>query len=157
MNLSEAVEKKAVILDCQAADKTELLNVLIEAVGGSRRIDKLDEVREAIFEREELSSTGMGYGVAMPHARIRAARFPVLGFTRHRQGVEYGSVDGQPVHLVFLLLTPCCNPELNVQLLGKLSRMCQDQDYRRRLMELKSPRDFMALMHEIDAANGYPA
>lgn len=157
MNLSEAVEKKAVLLDCAATDKSELLTVLIDAAGRSRRIGELEEAREAIFEREELSSTGMGYGVAMPHARIRSARFPVLGFARHAEGVDYGSVDGEPVHLVFLLLTPSSNPELNVQLLGKLSRMCQSAENRERLMKLESARDFMAFIHEIDAANGYPA
>jgi mannitol/fructose-specific phosphotransferase system IIA component (Ntr-type) len=156
MNLSEAVEKKAVLLDCAAADKTELLNTLIDAAGRSRRLKDVEAAREAIFEREELSSTGMGHGVAMPHARLKDVQFPVLGFARHAAGVDFDAVDGQPVKLVFLLLTPSSNPELNVQLLGKLSRMCSDADNRRRLARIDKVRDFMALIHEIDAANGFP-
>jgi len=156
MNLSEAVEKKAVLLDCAAADKEELLNELIDAAGRSRRLKDVDAAREAIFEREELSSTGMGHGVAMPHARLRDVQFPVLGFARHVAGVDFEAVDGEPVRLIFLLLTPSSNPELNVQLLGKLSRMCSSEENRERLKQIDKPRDFMAFIHEIDAANGFP-
>ena len=154
MNLSETIAKKAILLELKAGNKEELLDALIKAVGRSNRVKDPDAAREAIFEREELSSTGMGCGVAMPHARLKSVTFPVLGFARLTDGVDYGSVDSCPVRLVFLLLTPSTNPELNVQLLGKLSRICQGEENRRRLLELEKTSDFLAFIREMDAENG---
>jgi mannitol/fructose-specific phosphotransferase system IIA component (Ntr-type) len=156
MNLSDAIEKKAVLLDERYADKEELLEALTRAAGRSSRVKDPAAAREAIFEREELSSTGMGFGVAMPHARVKSVTFPVLGFVRLTEGVDYGSPDGLPVRLVFLLLTPSSNPELNVQLLGKLSRICQTEENRRRLLDLEKTGDFLAFIRESDALNGIP-
>ncbi|OGD79006.1 MAG: hypothetical protein A2Y64_04185 [Candidatus Coatesbacteria bacterium RBG_13_66_14] len=154
MNLSDAIEKKAVLLELKAGTKDELLKALIGAVGRSSRVKDPAAAREAILEREELSSTGMGYGVAMPHARVKSVTFPVLGFARLAGGVDYGSVDSEPVRLVFLLLTPATNPELNVQLLGKISRICQREDNRRRLLGVEKTGDFLTFIREMDAANG---
>jgi len=156
MNLSDAIEKKAVLLELQAGTKDELLKTLTQAVGRSGRVKDPAEAREAILEREALSPTGMGFGVAMPHARVKSVTFPVLGFARLAGGVDYGSVDGEPVRLVFLLLTPTTNPELNVQLLGKLSRICQQEGNRRRLMGLEKTGDFLTFIREMDAMNGIP-
>ena len=156
MNLSDAIEKKAVLLDVKTGTKDALLQTLTQAVGRSGRVKDPAEAREAILEREDLSSTGMGHGVAMPHARVKSVTFPVLGFARLDSGVDYGSVDGEPVRLVFLLLTPSSNPELNVQLLGKLSRICAQEDNRRLLLGLEKTGDFLAFIREMDAVNGIP-
>ena len=156
MNLSDAIEKKAVLLELEAGTKDELLKTLIGAVGRSSRVKDPAAAREAILEREGLSPTGMGYGVAMPHARVKSVTSPVLGFARLAKGVDYGSVDGEPVRLVFLLLTPSSNPELNVQLLGKLSRICQPEDNRRRLLGMEKTGDFLTFIREMDATNGVP-
>ncbi len=156
MNLSEAIEKKAILLELQVGDKEGLLDALTKAVGRSSRVKDPAAARAAILEREELSSTGMGNGVAMPHARLKSVTFPVLGFARLTDGVDFGSVDSNPVRLVFLLLTPSTNPELNVQLLGKLSRICQQEENRRRLLEIEKTGDFLAFIRESDAMNGIP-
>jgi len=156
MNLADVIEKKAILLELKAGTKDELLKTLTQAVGRSSRVKNPAAAREAILEREGLSPTGMGYGVAMPHARVKSVTFPVLGFARLAQGVDYGSVDGEPVRLVFLLLTPSSNPELNVQLLGKLSRICAQEDNRRRLMSLEKNGDFLAFIREMDVLNGVP-
>lgn len=156
MNLSDAIEKKAILLDHEAGDKDGLLEALTRAVCRSSRVKDPAAAREAILEREGLSPTGMGYGVAMPHARVKSVASPVLGFARLADGVEYGSVDGEPVRLVFLLLTPSSRPELNVGLLGRLSRICQREENRRRLLGVESSGDFLAFLREMDAANGAP-
>ncbi|MCK4592895.1 PTS sugar transporter subunit IIA [bacterium] len=156
MNLSEAIEKKAILLELKAGSKGELLDALTKAVGRSSRVKDPAAARGAILEREKLSSTGMGYGVAMPHARLKSVTFPVLGFARLTEGVDFGSVDSRPVRLVFLLLTPSTNPELNVQLLGKLSRICGQEENRRRLLEIEKTGDLLAFIRESDAENGIP-
>ncbi|HDR06277.1 MAG TPA: PTS sugar transporter subunit IIA [Candidatus Coatesbacteria bacterium] len=156
MNLSDAIEKKAVLLDLEAGDKDGLLETLTLAVCRSSRVKDSVAAREAILEREGLSPTGMGYGVAMPHARVKSVTSPVLGFASLADGVEYGSVDGEPVRLVFLLLTPSSHPELNVHLLGRLSRICQREENRRRLLGFEKPGDFLAFLREMDELNGAP-
>jgi len=157
MNLIEAIEKKALLLDCTAADKAELLEVMIKKLCKSSRVKGCDAVHEAIIEREELSSTGMGRGVAMPHARLSGVSFPTLGFARLPDGVDFDSVDGQPVKLVFMLLTPSSNPELNVQLLGKLSRICMKEENREKLLAVEKTTDLLTLVREWDAENGFGA
>ncbi len=157
MNLIEAIEKKALLLDCAATTKSELLETLIVKLCKSSRVKDCDAVREAITDREELSSTGMGRGIAMPHARLSRVSFPTLGFARVADGVEYDSVDGQPVKLVFMLLTPASNPELNVQLLGKLSRVCRKDENLEKLLTVEKTADLLALVREWDAENGFGA
>ncbi len=94
-----------------------------------------DQVLEAIMAREQLGSTGIGYGVAIPHCRIAGLTHPIIALARHPEGVDFDSIDGEPVHLVVMLLVPEESPSAHLELLARLARLLQKEDFRRKLMQ----------------------
>ena len=103
---------------------------LFEKFNGLRRQDVFD----SLFERERLGSTALGYGVAIPHGRIRSLKEAAGAFYRLKPPLEFDSPDGLPINLCFILLVPQDANELHLQILGELAQMLGDADVRRQLL-----------------------
>jgi PTS system nitrogen regulatory IIA component len=88
-----------------------------------------------ILEREKLGSTGIGEGVAIPHGKMKGLDTILCAFGRSKKGVEFGAVDRQPVHILFLLLAPEETTGLHLRMLSRISRILRDASFRKRLME----------------------
>lgn len=129
------------MLHSQASGKrallTELANVLTS-------IDP-DRVMEVVMAREQLGSTGIGHGVAIPHGRMPDLTAPVLALARHREGVDFDAIDRQPVHIIVLLLVPDSDDRQHLELLAKLARCLQDNRIREAVMQAETARDISAL------------
>ncbi|EAU53799.1 PTS sugar transporter subunit IIA [Mariprofundus ferrooxydans] len=119
---SKADSKRAVI--------TELANVLTS-------IDP-DSVMEVVMAREHLGSTGIGHGVAIPHGRMPDLSNPILALARHVNGVDFDAIDGQPVHIIVLLLVPDSDDRRHLELLAQLARNLQQQAFREQVMQATS-------------------
>src|SRR5687767_9374337 len=147
MELREFFSEDAIKLDLEGTTKDEVLKELIGLL-------KLDEKSESILfkmlkRRENLGSTGIGRGIAIPHCRSLVVNRLRVAFGRKPGGVEYNAIDNQPVHNFFLIVAPpleVSNQYLPV--LGKLAQFAKDPEITRRLAALNSPDEFVQLLDE---------
>jgi len=93
-----------------------------------------DQVLESIMAREQLGSTGIGYGVAIPHSRLADLAAPILALARHQKGVDFDSIDNKPAHLIVMLLVPDDAATSHLDLLARLARLLQQDAFRESLM-----------------------
>ena len=91
------------------------------------------EVSDSLLEREKLGSTALGYGIAIPHGRIKHLKDATCAFFRLESAIEFDAPDGQPVDLAFILLAPALATDLHLQILGELAAMVSDPDFRTKL------------------------
>jgi len=126
-----------------AATKAEALNELIECLGEAPQVRDGDELARAVFEREALMSTGIGLGVAVPHVRLASVTDLVMAAGLSRRGIaDYESLDGRPVHVIFLIAARYDQHATYIRLLSNISRRVKDDDLRERLLGAKDARDF---------------
>ena len=127
MNLvSSLLPVNHVVLDMDVSSKKRLFEQIGLLFENSRQIPRL-KVFDSFFEREKLGSTGLGYGVAIPHGRIKTLKEPVCAFVRTAAPVAFESPDGAPVNLVFAMLVPEHATEAHLGLLSELAQMFSDE------------------------------
>ncbi len=133
-----------VLLDCGANSKraliTEIANVLTS-------IDP-DRVMEVVMAREHLGSTGIGHGVAIPHGRMPDLQSPIIAIGRHIQGVDFDSIDGEPVHIVVLLLVPDSDDRQHLELLAQLARTLQQSSTREAILHAADAESIVGMFSE---------
>ncbi len=147
MELREFFTEDGIKLELEGETKDEILKELISLLG-------LDEKSEGILfkmlkRRENLGSTGIGRGIAIPHCRSLVVNRLRLAFGRKRDGVEFKAIDDEPVHYFFLIVAPpleVSNQYLPV--LGKIAQFSKEPDVAGRLREINTPREFLALLEE---------
>lgn len=122
-----------VLLDSRAGSRRELITEMANVLPN---IDP-DLAVEVIMSRERLGSTGIGYGVAIPHGKLADLNAPVLVIARHREGIDFDAIDGKPVHIVVLLLAPDKEDRTHLELLAHLARILQSEETRRKIMEAR--------------------
>jgi len=106
MKLSKFCDESLVIFDLKASNKDEVIDELVALAATSNMIKDHDELLADIKEREDLVTTGVGYGVAFPHAKTRSAKGIVIAFGRSENGIEFDAMDHKPVKLFFLIAAP---------------------------------------------------
>jgi mannitol/fructose-specific phosphotransferase system IIA component (Ntr-type) len=109
---------------------------------GPARIDLGHAVKD-ILSREAKMTTGIGHGIAVPHARTRAASKLRVIFARHHRGIDWGAVDGKPVHFIVLLVSPPDQPGPHLQFLAAVARLLQDEAIQAKLMEVKTAKGIL--------------
>ena len=120
MKISDFVNRQLVLAHLKSHTKDAVLAEIVNRIGVSKKIKNKEEVLEKILEREKQSSTGIGSGVAIPHARIEDLKEAVLFVGLSRRGVNFASVDGRPVHLIVLFLTPLLESGLHLKILSQI-------------------------------------
>jgi len=152
MNFSDFISKSAIRTDVQATDKEgvirEMANSLRDA--GDIAEDQFDSIVEAVMKREELGSTGIGRGVAVPHTKHPTVDKLCGMVAVSEQGVEFDSLDGDKVHLLFLLVSPPDRPGDHLRALENISRQLRDDSFCRFLKQSKTPDDIWQLLEEAD-------
>ena len=143
MNLvSRLLPLNHVLLDLDVSSKKRLFEQIGLLFENSRQIPRA-RVFDALFDREKLGSTGLGYGVAIPHGRVRNLKEPICAFARTAAPVPFESPDGQPVSLVFAMLVPDHATEAHLEILSELAQMFSDA----------ALRDALASTQDIQAAH----
>jgi mannitol/fructose-specific phosphotransferase system IIA component (Ntr-type) len=130
--------------------KDDLLRELVEVVGRTTAVGDLDDVLRAVREREEVLSTGIGNGVAIPHGKSSAVSDLSLVAGVTREPVDFEALDGRPVTLFFLLVGPESAAGQHVKALSRISRLLRRDSFRRRLEEALSPDDFYQVLCEAE-------
>ncbi len=149
MNLSDALRETCVIADLKGRTKEEVLTELVRSLKETGLIDSVEEGVRVILEREKLGSTGIGEGVAIPHGKMKKLQNVLCAFGRSVKGVDFGAVDGQPVHIFFLLLAPEESTGLHLKMLSRISRIVRDAPFRKKLIEeAHSPQTFKDIVEE---------
>ena len=152
MRLSDFVVREAVIHDLKASAKEAAIR---EMVGGLRdagyfKAGELEDVVGAIQRREKLGSTGIGGGIAIPHSRHNTVTRPLGLVGISRGGVAFESVDGKPVHVFILLISPPDRPDLHLRALEKASRSLRNEKFVHALREAATPDAIWALLDAAD-------
>lgn len=150
MQLVEVLKKENIFLSFEANDKDEAIEGFISALEKTGSINEAQALKDALFEREKLGTTGVGDGIAMPHARSSAIKDLSVAFFRSEKGIDFKSIDNQPVYLVFMLLAPisCGGPYL--KLLARISRLLRSADFRGSLMSAKTDEEILNIIQEND-------
>jgi PTS system nitrogen regulatory IIA component len=132
MDIKSVLSESNALLDVRAPDKNRLLEELCTRAGKALNLD-IEIISRDILKREELGSTGVGDGVAIPHARISGLNRPFGLLARLHKPVDFNSIDGQPVDLVFLLLLPTSAPGDHLNALAAVARRLRDHTTLHRL------------------------
>jgi fructose PTS system EIIA component len=152
LSITELLRPDNIRLGLPGSDKQEVVDHLIDALDGEPQIISLEMARADVWTREEQMSTGIGNGVALPHARTEAARNTVLAFATTAEPLEFGSIDGEPVRLIFLMLGPKASVDRHVRLLGRISRLMVMAGIRERLIEASSPDEVIDILGRAEEA-----
>jgi len=136
--------------NCTAGSKKRVLERVGELLATSAPNLSPEEIFEQLLERERLGSTGLGHGVALPHARMKGINQACGVLVRLESGVDYDSIDGQPVDLVFGLLVPHDATQEHLQLLAKLASLFSKEEFRNQLREVKECEAVIELMQQAD-------
>jgi len=148
MKVSELLKPEFIVSDLQSETKEEIINELIDLFKNDPRVEDIEKVRTAVLEREKVMSTGVGKGFAIPHGKTNAVKEIVGAFGRIKDGIDYESLDGNPVHLVFLLVGKDNLISTHIKLLSRISRLMNKDDFRHRLMEANSAEEIVKLFSD---------
>jgi len=148
MNLSVFCGTSLIELDLISTTKEEVLSELANLIANSQKVDNAEEVRRKLAEREELFSTGIGFGVALPHARAKCVKGLTIAFGRSEQGIEFSSLDRSLVHLFFAIVVPETAINTHLTALGKLSYLLESKENRELLMNATFPQEVLDLIDQ---------
>lgn len=151
MKIMDILVRDAVILDLVSRTKRDSLAEMARILAGKEVGLDADRLLEVLLEREELQSTGIGDGVAIPHGKMPGLSRLVASFARSREGLDFDSIDGQPTRLFFLLVVPEHSAGKHLKALARISRFCRDESFRRLLLEAESAEDVFRAIEEEDA------
>jgi PTS system nitrogen regulatory IIA component len=147
MEIRDFLRKEDVAIDFRAADKSSLLKALAARAGSAMQLPP-EAIADAIEQRDDLGSTGIGGGVCIPHARFREIREPFGMFVRLKQPIAYDAIDGEPVDLAFLLLLPASSQLDQLNALAAVARKLRVPETLQRLREADSDTAFYKAISE---------
>ncbi len=151
IRLSEFLDEELFIPQLQARDKEGALKEMVDALVRAQRIKEGGILIEMLRQREQLGSTGIGRGVAVPHGRTLAITRLAVAFGRSTEGIEFDAMDGKPVHLVFLTVAPPQErSNLYLPVLGKIVEMVKSVKSRRRLLAAADYEEVAEILEEAD-------
>src|SRR5260221_14072626 len=148
MNFADILMPDQIVPRLNAADRWAVIDQLIDVLvrAGKLRAEDRETARNAVKTRETTNSTGIGYGIAMPHAAVSCVSDVVAAFARLGAGVDFQALDNQPVTLCLLLLTPHGQAQKQLQTLASVSRLLTDKDRRQKLNNATSAEEILAIM-----------
>lgn len=150
MRITDLLDPRSVSLDGAPKSKSEALDQIVALMAKSGKINDEEGYRRQVYAREEESTTGIGEGIAIPHGKCDAVDKPGLAAMVVKDGVEFDSLDGEPVTLMFLIAAPNTEDNVHLDVLSKLSMMLMDEEFTTSLRTAKSPEEFLAVIDQAD-------
>ena len=153
MKLRDIVVEKAIVPNMTAVKRDEAIRELLDAMIASGRVsaDMRDAFAKAIIARENKGSTGLNHGVAIPHTKSPAIKAPIAAIGVSQTGIDFNSLDKQPVYSVVLLLSPDSKPELHLEAIQAIFSHLSKDRFRRFLRQAKTVENVTTLLDEADA------
>ncbi len=152
MRITDLLQKQAIDLHATAAGKTEAIDKIVALMMKTGCIRDEQTYKNAVITRESEGTTGIGEGVAIPHAKTKAVDKPALAAMVVPEGVDYEALDGQPTNLFFLIAAPNTEDNVHLDVLGKLSVLLMDDNFRSALLHAKTPEEFISVIDKAENA-----
>jgi fructose-specific phosphotransferase system IIA component len=146
LKISEYLKLEAIIMEIKAKEKIAAIDELVEHMVAKKLVRDGKEFIKALAKRENLESTGIGDGIAIPHARTDAVQDLILAFARSPEGIDFSSIDGKPSHIIFLIASPEGKKSEYIMALAKLSRLLRKHPVRELLRDAKNPKEIMDII-----------
>lgn len=151
MRIRDLLEKRSVCLNATPVSKEDAISQLVEALSHTGCINDVESFRDAVFERERKSSTGLGEGIAIPHAKSEAVCHPGLAAMVVPNGVDFDSIDGELVHLIFMIASPHQASDAHLDVLARLSTLLIDEHFRTSILTAKSVDEFLDIIDKAES------
>ena len=152
MKINDILLKELMIMDLQGTTKEGVIDEMIASLSANGIINDVAVYKEGIMKRESQTSTGLGDGIAMPHAKNKAVIKPAVVFAKSAAGVDYASLDGQPAHLFFMIAAPEGANNVHLEVLASLSRLLINPDFTASLKKAQTPEEVQGLFAAAEAA-----
>jgi PTS system fructose-specific IIC component len=150
MKITELLTKNTILLDIVGKQKEEAIDQLVEVLYAAGKISNKRDYKAAIQKREELSTTGIGEGIAIPHAKVSAVTEAAIAFGKSVSGVDYQSLDGQPAHLFFMIAAPEGANNTHLEALARLSGMLMNEEVRSQLLNAATVEEILNIIDNHD-------
>jgi PTS system nitrogen regulatory IIA component len=150
MKVLDFLNMNSVNVQMESPSKAEAIADLCRLLESQKRIKNADSVIKSLMDREKLGSTGIGQGIAIPHGKSDSVDEVVAALGISRKGIEFDALDGEPVHLIFLLVAPHDSGGLHLKALARISRLLKDKFFRQALREAKSIEEIQKIIKEED-------
>jgi mannitol/fructose-specific phosphotransferase system IIA component (Ntr-type) len=128
VHLGQLIRPDLIFPDLPAADRAQVLRGLAGRIAGQGLVDDADVLFARLWEREQLGSTAIGGGIAIPHCKVDGLKSGIVALGRAVEGVDFGAADGQPVRLFFVVISPSQSPAEHLQILAAISRWIKGGD-----------------------------
>ena len=151
MKIVDLLHKQGMNLDIKPTSKAECINELVDLMDKTGNLNDKEEYKKAILAREELSTTGIGDGIAIPHGKTKAVKRASLAAAVCKGGVDYDLLDGAPANLFFMIAVPDNSDNLHLEVLARLSTILMDEEFRKKLIECTDKDEFLKLIDEKEA------
>ena len=150
MRITDLLDARSILLDAAPKSKSEALDQIVDLMVKSEKINDKEAYRKQVYAREEESTTGIGEGIAIPHGKCDAVTKPGLAAMVVKDGVDFDSLDGEPVTLMFLIAAPNTEDNIHLDVLSKLSVLLMNEEFTEALRNAKSVEEFMAIINDAD-------
>ncbi len=150
MRITDLLDKRSISLSESPKSKDEALDIAVDLMVKSGKINDKEVYRRQVYAREEESTTGIGEGIAIPHGKCDAVKSPGLAAMVVKDGVEFDALDGEPVSLIFLIAAPNTKDNVHLDVLSKLSVLMMDEEFADHLRNASSVDEFLAIIDQAD-------
>ncbi|MBM7646682.1 PTS system fructose-specific IIC component [Scopulibacillus daqui] len=150
MKITDLLSIDTILLSAASDTKSDILDELANKLNKAGKLNDIDAFRKAIDKREKESTTGIGEGIAIPHAKTSAVKTPAIAFARSEQGIDYDSLDGQPAHLFFMIAASEGADNAHLETLSQLSTYLLKKEFREKLMKAENPEEIINLFENQD-------
>ena len=150
MRITDLLSEKTIALNVQAASKEDVIKQAVKLISASGAIKDVAVYEKGVFKREEESTTGIGEGIAIPHCKSDVVAKPALAAMVIPEGVDYASLDGEKVQLLFLIAAPNSEDNVHLEVLARLSEMLMNEDFKNNLIAAKSKKAFLKVIDEAE-------
>ncbi|MEI2664317.1 PTS fructose transporter subunit IIABC [Rossellomorea sp. LJF3] len=150
MRITELLTKDTIQLHVSSHSKNGVIDELVSVLDQSGKLQDRDEFKKAILNREAQSTTGIGEGIAIPHAKTSAVKSPAIAFGKSEEGVDYESLDGEPAHLFFMIAATEGANQTHLEALSRLSSMLMDMDVRKALLNAGTKEEVLEIINAHD-------
>jgi fructose-specific phosphotransferase system IIA component len=148
MKITSILTEDLIKVNIPGDTKEDVINAIIDLAAQSQKIKDIEKVRQAIFEREKIMSTGVGKGFAIPHGKTDAVTDIVAAFGVTQNAIDYQSLDHEPVRLLFLLIGKDSLVGAHIKLLSRISRLMNKEELRTKLLHAGSSAEILAVLKE---------
>ncbi len=150
MKLSKFCDEGLISFELSSKTKEGVIEELVNLAAKSKLVKDREMLLRDVLEREKLVTTGVGYGVAFPHAKTRSVRGIVIAFGRSKPGIDFDAMDKRPVHLLFLIAAPEDAIGAHLNVMARLSYVMKSEENREKLLNLKSPKELLEMLDSVE-------